>query len=76
MEYFFKILIDQVDCLCKLAHFSEPFLSVARQNGLLSGKKLEMALASQHADSQHTYALIKFLAFLNLVLYGSLVLSS
>ena len=70
------MLTTQVACLTSLAPFSMPFLEVARQTGLLPGKKLEIALAAEHESGQHTYTLIKFLAFLNLVLFVSSVLGS
>ena len=53
-----------------------PLLQVARTNGLLPAKKLELALAYEHEEGQHTYTLIKFLACLNLVSFLSLVLGS
>ena len=59
-----------------LAEFSEPLLAAARMNGLLPGKKLELALAFEHAEGQHTYTLINSSAFLNLVSFLSLVLGS
>ena len=62
--------------MVELAEFSQPLLEAARTNGLLPGKKLELALAFEHAEGQHTYTLIKCLAFLNLVSFLSLFLGS
>ena len=59
-----------------LANFSVPLLELARTNGLLPAKKLELGLAFEHEEGQHTYTLIKLSAFLNLVSFLSLVLGS
>ena len=49
----FNIPIAKVSLVAELDAFAAPYLRVARSNGLVPGKKLEVALASLHREGQH-----------------------